>query len=156
MRPSEAASLLVVAAAFDQRTIGESDAQAWSAALQGIGFTEARDAVVAHYRAETDRVKPAHVIRRVLTARRELRADVRRIDPPRAMADMPQIEARWRQLVERAIAEGESEDQAIQLACDYIGIRYEPGELEAVASPDLRPAIEAILHAMKGRGDDSE
>ncbi len=69
MNRAEAATLLTVAAAFDQRTIGETDAVAWSEALRRYGLAECRDAVIAHYAESTDRVMPAHIRARIRTGK---------------------------------------------------------------------------------------
>jgi hypothetical protein len=67
MTPSEAAEILTVAAAFDSRTVGESDAIAWSLALAHLDPDACRRAVITHYASETDRVMPAHIRRLVAT-----------------------------------------------------------------------------------------
>lgn len=53
--------LLSVAAAFDQRTVGEFDVIAWSAALRDSGFEASREAIIAHYREQTRRVMAADI-----------------------------------------------------------------------------------------------
>ncbi len=63
MTPSEAAGLLAIAAAFDQRTIGEMDAQAWAATLRGLDPADCAEAIRQHYAVNTDRLMPAHVRR---------------------------------------------------------------------------------------------
>jgi hypothetical protein len=63
MTRNEIIDVLSVAAAFDQRTGGETDIIAWSTALRDVEFPTARDAVIAHYREETRRVMPADIIR---------------------------------------------------------------------------------------------
>ncbi|MFF4738800.1 hypothetical protein ACFY2W_23385 [Streptomyces sp. NPDC001262] len=73
MTPADAAELLTLCAAFDRRTIGESDARAWAAALNGVPLdADTREAVARHY-AETEQwITPAHV-RRIRTRIRENR-----------------------------------------------------------------------------------
>lgn len=61
MTKAEIAELLTLAAAFDQRTIGESDVEAWHEVLGDICFADARDLLVAHYKARAERVMPAHL-----------------------------------------------------------------------------------------------
>lgn len=58
---NEVIDLLSVAAAFDQRTVGEADITAWGTALHGTRFAAARDAIIAHYREQTRRVMPADI-----------------------------------------------------------------------------------------------
>lgn len=61
MTPAEAAEVLTVASAFDNRAVAEGTAQAWSAALPWITCREGKDAVVAHYGSSTAYVLPGHV-----------------------------------------------------------------------------------------------
>lgn len=70
MMKSEVAKLLAFCAAYDQRTIGKSDVEAWHEALDSpwvpnIDLDEAQSAVVAHYRETTQRVNVADVLKRV-------------------------------------------------------------------------------------------
>jgi hypothetical protein len=58
---SEMALLLGKAAAFDQRTVGESDIEAWHECIGDLDFKEAMSAVTNHYRYSTDRLMPAHL-----------------------------------------------------------------------------------------------
>lgn len=69
MTPSEAATLLAVAASFDRRTVGKADAAAWAVILADFSFDEARDAVVAHYAESSDWLMPSHVIALVVSRR---------------------------------------------------------------------------------------
>jgi hypothetical protein len=57
----EIIDLLTVAAAFDQRTVGETDVVAWSAVLGKSGFAAARQAVISHYGEQVRRVMPADI-----------------------------------------------------------------------------------------------
>lgn len=76
MTPSQVAELLSVAAAFDQRTIGEFDIGAWHAAIGDLDFDDARASLVAHYRDRRDRVMPADIRQRVIDLRRSRLAAV--------------------------------------------------------------------------------
>lgn len=71
----QAASLLAVAAAFDQRTIGRADATAWQAALTDLDFEASRDAVVEHYRSHRERVTVADIRGQVRAAQRRRAED---------------------------------------------------------------------------------
>jgi hypothetical protein len=71
---SEAAKLLALCAAYDQRTIGDADVLAWHEGLQSpwvpnIDPEEAQEAVIAHYRETTQRVNVADVLKRIKTGR---------------------------------------------------------------------------------------
>jgi len=63
MNRADVARLLGVAAAFDSRTVGETDVAAWTMALDGLDTDRCRAAIVKHYRTETDRIMPAHIRR---------------------------------------------------------------------------------------------
>jgi uncharacterized membrane protein len=73
MTPLEAARILAKAAAFDQRTVGDSDILAWCEALDGVDANDALAAVSQHYSRATDRLLPAHVRQLVAEIGRERR-----------------------------------------------------------------------------------
>jgi hypothetical protein len=66
--PSDAGQILTAVAAYDQRTVGVVEAQAWSAALNraepAISLEDALNAVVDWFSETIDdrRIRPAHVI----------------------------------------------------------------------------------------------
>jgi len=66
MTRSQVTLVLAKAAAFDQRTIGEADAEAWMDVIGDLPFDAAKAAVSTHYRAETRRIMPADIRRIVL------------------------------------------------------------------------------------------
>jgi hypothetical protein len=73
---SDTAKLLAFCAAYDQRTIGKSDVEAWAEALDSpwvpnIDLDEAQAAVVAHYRETSQRINVADVLKRVKAWRAE-------------------------------------------------------------------------------------
>jgi hypothetical protein len=73
IKKSEVTKLLGLAAAYDQRTVGEADVEAWSAAGE-VGrwsFAAARRAIVEHYARDADRprITPAAVSDRIRTLR---------------------------------------------------------------------------------------
>lgn len=74
MKRSEVSKLLSLAAAYDRRTIGEVDVEAWHELLSHIDSEDARRAVLAHYADETRWIMPADVLRGVRKIRAE-RAD---------------------------------------------------------------------------------
>lgn len=68
MNESEAIDLLTLMVPFDQRSIGEADALAWSMALNDVPFDETcRDAVALYYRTipvngeRLERMQPHHL-----------------------------------------------------------------------------------------------
>lgn len=84
METRDAAILLAKCAAYDSRTIGRADAEAWAEAMThaGIGTEQALTAVGAHYAEERDRVMPADVIRIVRATRRQRTAAAGQPDFP--------------------------------------------------------------------------
>lgn len=74
MTPADAAKLLTVAAAYDNRKPDPDQAKAWALALNGLDFVACRDAIVAHYQRTRDWIMPADVrgaVRRERAARIE-------------------------------------------------------------------------------------
>lgn len=61
MNVSDAARLLALAAAFDRRTIGESDAVAWADALDGLTVDECAEAIRDFFRSSNSWLMPSHV-----------------------------------------------------------------------------------------------
>jgi hypothetical protein len=122
MNPSDAALLLAFCAAFDQRTVGEADARAWSEALGLIKVDDAREAVVGHYRDETRRVMPADVIKRVRSIRAARINGRTPPTPPSELAEFPQAETRWKRVYMGVLANGGSEDDAHRAACGVLNL----------------------------------
>lgn len=96
MMKSEVAALLAFCAAYDQRTIGKSDVEAWHEALESpwvpnIDLDEAQSAVVAHYRETSQRINVAEVLKRVKTDRADR---LSRGLPPRRAGTPPTEEYR--------------------------------------------------------------
>ena len=113
MTPDETVDLLTVAAAFDQRTVGEGDAMAWYAVVGDLDFTEAKQAVIGHYTDSTDRIMPAHVRVRVKAARRDRLARELVTPPPAELTEAP---GRYKAALDaeiRKIADGRSVQKAI-------------------------------------------
>jgi hypothetical protein len=106
--PTEAAALLTVAAAFDNRKPDADAAKAWSIALGDLPFFDCRDAVVAHYRKTDDWLEDAPAL-----------------TPPPGLDPIETIE--WLKGARARIAAGETVD------CDAA---Y--GELKQRYLPELR------------------
>lgn len=115
MTIEEAIDLLSLAAAYDRRTIGESDAVAWHAALDDIAFGEAQAAVIAHYRDSRDWLMPADVRRRVKAARRDrLDREILPAPDPALTDDAGAYKGALRAAIQR-IADGLSVGRALAL-----------------------------------------
>jgi hypothetical protein len=123
MTPAEAAALLAVAAAFDNRKPDADAAAAWSLALDGLRFVDCREVVVEHYRRSNDWLMPNHVIGAVRRLRDKRIALAGDLTPPPNLTPLETIA--WLGDARRTIADGESVD------ADY-------GELKQRHLPDLR------------------
>ena len=128
MKPTEAAALLTVAAAFDNRKPDPDAAKAWSLALDGYRFEDCRDVIVQHYRTTGDWLMPHHV----LTAVKRMRAKRlhEAVEPPPPPDLTPLETLAWLKDIRRRIADGEDvNDQG-------------RGELVGRDLPELRALIQ--------------
>lgn len=139
MTPAEAAVVLTAAAAFDRRTVDESAAQAWAAALPDVGVDEARDAVVAHYREKREWIMPADIRAHVRRVRAKRLSELPPITPPRELAGDPKSEQAWLAVIRRAVANGEHIGEAYLRACDRFGIAV-PGPAAVTGPTDAHRA----------------
>ncbi len=91
MTAEEIGKLLATCAAYDRRTVGETDVIAWLKAVGDLPHRDCEEAIVAHYRESTQWIMPAHIRERVNAVRTErLRAagDLEAAIPPE-LADRP-------------------------------------------------------------------
>lgn len=91
MDVTQAALLLTVAASFDNRKPDADAARAWSIALDGIDFDDARAAIIRHFRESTEWLMPAHVITNVKRIERERIAaapNLYELTPPDRIANL--------------------------------------------------------------------
>lgn len=114
MNQNEVVALLAMIAAYDQRTVGETDVLAWKTIADSEGWTYplARRAVIEHHRRGGDRprIKPGHITDTITNARALIRKQVfvRDLVPPRDLAENPRAELEWRrkhiaEVTERAL-----------------------------------------------------
>lgn len=61
MTPQQIGAVLAKCAAYDRRTVGETDIHAWTEALDGITYAEALEAIKRHYRIDTGWAMPGHI-----------------------------------------------------------------------------------------------
>ena len=114
MTPDETVDLLTVAAAFDQRTVGEGDAMAWHAVLGDLSFTDAKQAVLGYYADTRERIMPADVRQRVRDIR-DARLNAMEIpEPPRELAANPPAYRAAIRAAAQAIADGRDPETAMQ------------------------------------------
>lgn len=71
MTPSEVGQVLAKVAAFDRRTVGETDILAWLEAIGDLPLEDALAAVTRHYRESDQWLKPSHVRDQVTAIRNE-------------------------------------------------------------------------------------
>jgi hypothetical protein len=99
MTPQEAAQLLAVCAAFDNRKPDPDAAQAWMLALDGLDYLECRNIIVQHYRESREWIMPADVVSGVKALRKQRFDDFRRaygnLMPPAHLDADPAKEAAW-------------------------------------------------------------
>ena len=102
MTPDEILDLLSLIAAYDQRTVGDADVEAWFVIAEAEHWTWplARRAVIEHHRRGGDRprIRPAHITDAIRTVEDTIRRTVLHTDltPPRGLADDPSAENAWR------------------------------------------------------------
>lgn len=143
MKRSETTILLTKIAAFDQRTIGEADVEAWSEVLTKAEVTlpDAMAAVGDHFTESTDRLMPNEIIRRAKVTRNArvkaaLDANLGNVPMP---GDLDQVQERaWRKAWTAAVHGGHSDP--VQYANDMLGLQ--PLEVALVTMPkEVRDGI---------------
>jgi len=109
MTPAEAAALLTVAAAFDNRKPDADQARAWAMALDGYRFEDCREAIVQHYRVSREWLMPVEVINAVKKLRNGRVIAYGLLPDPPAHIDPDDTGAiqQWRIDLTRGIADGE-------------------------------------------------
>lgn len=108
MKPTEAAALLTVAAAFDNRKPDADQAHAWAAALDDLPFNDCREAVIAHYRNSREWMMPSDVRAGVKRMRRARLTEYGELPPPPRDLDPENARAynAWLVTTTKAIADG--------------------------------------------------
>ena len=95
MNTQEAAALLAVAAAFDNRKPDADAAMAWGIALEGYEFADCRNAIVAHYRETREWLMPSDVIDNIQALRAKRMEPFGRLTPPQHIQGDPADEMKW-------------------------------------------------------------
>lgn len=138
MTPQEAAALLTIAAAYDNRKPDADAAKAWAMALDGLRFVDCRDAVVAHYRVSSEWLMPDKVIaevKRMRAKRISLAGDLCPPPGPEGETEeaLQQRERAWLTAARRRIGDGETREQ--------VESDYDYGELRERYLPDIRQLL---------------
>lgn len=89
MNRAETALALTLAAAFDRRTIGEADVEAWHTVLADLAFDDVKEAVAGHYATSRDWLMPADVRERVKAIRAARLAAIAEEPPDADPDDVP-------------------------------------------------------------------
>lgn len=114
MTRKEAATLLTLIAAYDRRTLGESDVYAWADALDDIRYVDAVDVVKAHYRNSREWLMPADVRAAVRALRDKRLEGMDTIQPPDDLTPwggyLP-----WLRATRKAVADGDPPPAAPEL-----------------------------------------
>lgn len=98
MSKRDVAKLLAFVAAYDQRTVGTADVEAWHAVAAQARWelTYAQRAVIEHFTDSTDRLMPAHITR-TLRERRERYARSYQHKPAASVFRDSEDEMAWEQ-----------------------------------------------------------
>lgn len=155
MTPADATELLMLAAAFDRRTVGETDARAWAAALNNIPLDDdARASVARHFAESTEWFTPAHLrsIRHRIRAER-LGDTPPPYDPPAALETGAEYVAnRRRQLADIAAGQIPRPSAALPAAASD---RLKAALAQVGEMPDrIRTEITEATGGRIGRGKD--
>jgi hypothetical protein len=118
MKPSEAAVILAKIAAYDRRTVGEADAQAWAEALDGhVTVADALQAVTDHFTESRDWIMPVDVIKRAAKFRR---ARIQAAGLPDFPSDLTAAEERkWLEIWHAHLSRGDT-PLAAQYSADLV------------------------------------
>lgn len=107
MSPAEAAALLAIAAAYDNRKPDADAATAWALALEDYDFADCRTAVVQHYRESRVWMMPVDVIEgvRKIRSQRLDRFGAIRL-PPEELRDDLNAQHEWMNRVRAGVLDG--------------------------------------------------
>ena len=118
MTPADAAEVLALAAAFDNRSVGEANALAWSAALdERVTVDDAKRIVTEHYSRSREWIMPSDVNAASAILRRSRLDRMATPEPPETLGGDPAREIEWQRAYRRAIGDGYDESMADQIAC---------------------------------------
>lgn len=161
MKPTEAAALLTIAAAFDNRKPDADQAKAWAMALDDLRFEDCREVIVAHYRKSRDWLMPSDVFSGVMQLRRQRLTDYGEIPAPTGInPDDTAAYNRASVQIRRAIADGTyvpPEVDALTTKHDVIGELGHVGRsvTDAIADP-IKAARDAAVAAKYVPSDEEQ
>lgn len=149
MTPTDAATLLTMASAFDGRKPDEHAARAWAAVLEGLRIEDCRAAVIEHYQTSRDWMMPADIRSAVRKARAKRLEEWVRRNGPIMPPPMDSNEAEIAFVVEakRRIADGEQVDPPSRTGEPIAGRHVDYAELTRRVPDDERPNPAALAKA---------
>lgn len=130
MNQQEAAALLGIAAAFDNRKPDADAAKAWSVTLDGYRFTDVRDVIVAHYRDTDTWLMPSHIIAAVKRLRAKRLHDAGDPTPPPDLTPLETIA--WLRDWRSKVGDGDTPESAY----GELTPRHMPDLLRLMPAPD--------------------
>jgi hypothetical protein len=147
MTPTEAAALLTICAAYDNRKPDPDAAKAWAMALDSYRFEDCRAAIVTHYRTSREWIMPADVITAVKRTRTGRLEDAAPCPPAGLDPDDTSAYTRWLRGVRRAIADGCEVHVEDYPATRAIGeLRHVLRDVSAIAAIAVRPRAGTAEH----------
>ena len=120
MNPEDTIDVLSAIAAYDQRTIGRTDAEAWHHAIGHLDRDLALEAVIIHHKTSTERCKPAHVngiARGIQRTRVEAENTRQVLNDTRPPGHPPALDGTGLNTVGRPIDAAYEINDAVHLAC---------------------------------------
>ncbi|MDR2896010.1 MAG: hypothetical protein LBV30_05110 [Propionibacteriaceae bacterium] len=142
MTPSEAGQVLMVAAAYDNRTIGETNIIAWAQAMPDISLEEGKTAVIAHYRDEVKPIMPAHIRAIVRKARNQAIEQRQQAALLASIRDRQTTASQPEQVCSECGLPKTRHHLSI-LAKNYPDHPWTPGQPGSHTNPSLKPATRA-------------
>lgn len=147
MKPTEAAALLTIAAAYDNRKPDPDAAKAWAMALDGLRFEDCRQVVVEHYRTSREWMMPVDVIGGVKRLRHQRILAFGPYDVPSGLSDAEY--SRFITDTNRRIGDGEltSPDQLPRVELVARDVTAELGQAGTSIREDNAAAVKAARAA---------
>ena len=106
MKPTEAAALLTIAAAYDNRKPDADQAKAWAMALDDLRFEDCRTVIVEHYKRSREWLMPVDVVQGVRRLREKRLADYGPLPAPAVDPDDTERYQREEARIRRDVADG--------------------------------------------------
>lgn len=140
MTPAQAATVLALAAAYDNRTVGEANAYAWAQAIDDrVSLDDAKQIVVEHYAHTREWIMPADINSASAILRKGRLDRMTTPEPPEGLEVTDELT--WQRAYRKAVGDGLDETEADRAACAAIGTTRP----ETIAAP--RPVLQLVATA---------